>query len=239
MKDYYDIGFEIIRNAFDPSEIKQEAIRLKNIESANFTYEKDNTIRSLFSPHWYSEIIRNFVYQNPVLPKVKELIDLDLYVHQVHFNYKSAKTGGEYAWHSDYTFWQAHDGMPSDNALSVLFLLDDMTLDNGPLEILEGSHKQYVTKQDQNSWTIAHDATETDGMITEDMVSTSAYKRHTALGKAGDVILMHSNLWHKSNPNTSDFDRNILFVCYNSFNNKTTKDTRPEHIVLRDFSLVP
>lgn len=239
MSNYYDIGFEILRNVFDPTEIKEEANTLKNIKSNNFTYEQDNSIRSLFAPHWYSEIVRNFVYQNPVIPRVKELIDLDLYVHQVHFNYKSAKSGGEYAWHSDYTFWEAHDGMLSDNAISVLFLLDDMTLENGPLEMLEGSHKQYIKKQDQNAWTINHDTTETDGMITENMVSKSAYKRHTALGKAGDVILMHSNTWHKSGPNSSNLDRNILFVCYNSFENKTTKDTRPDHIVLRDFSLVP
>lgn len=239
MNNYYDNGFEILRNVFDPTEIKEEAIALRSINSDNFTYEKDNSVRSLFAPHWYSETVRNFVYQNPVISRVKELVDNNLYVHQVHFNYKSAKTGGEYAWHSDYTFWEAHDGMLNDNAISVLFLLDDMTESNGPLEMLEGSHRQYVKKQDQDAWTIAHDSTETDGIITEDMVSKSAYKRHTALGKAGDVILMHSNTWHKSGPNNSDLDRNILFVCYNSFENKTTKDTRPDHIVLRDLSLVP
>lgn len=238
-KTYDSQGFFQLTQIFDHTDLKLAAKSCEVVDSDNKIYEDSGTIRSFFAPHWYSDTVNDFVYNNPVLPYVKEILGNDIYAHQVHFNYKKAKTGGEYAWHSDYTFWEAHDGMLSDNAISVLFLLDDMTLENGPLEMLEGSHKQFVKKQDKTSWTIAHDSTETDGMITEDMVSKSAYKRHTALGKAGDVIVMHSNTWHKSGPNSSNLDRNILFVCYNSFDNKTTKDTRPDHIVLRDFRLIP
>jgi len=63
-------------------------------------------------------------------------------------------------------------------------------------------------------------------------------QRHTVLGKAGDVYVMHANMWHTSGRNTSSKDRNVLFICYNSVDNKTTKTDRPDYITLRDFSPV-
>jgi ectoine hydroxylase len=239
LDDYNQKGYHIIPNLFDPTELQLAAKNCELIKSENFTYETDGTIRSLFAPHWYSNTVKDFVYNNPAIPYVKSILGEEIYVHQVHFNYKKAHTGGEYAWHSDYTFWDAHDGMPTTNAISVLFFLDPMTAENGPLEILEGSHNHLVIKENKSAWTINHDASETDGMISEDMVSKTQYKRHTVLGNPGDTLLMHANAWHTSAANTSNLDRTILFVCYNRIDNQTTLETRPDYIVLRDFSLVP
>lgn len=239
MEEYNKKGFEILHNIFDPTQLKQEAQNLKTLNNEQVIYETNGAVRSVFAPHWASDVVRDFVYINPIIPNVKEILGNNLYLHQVHFNYKTANTGGEYAWHSDYTFWKAHDGMQSMDAISVLFLLDDMTIENGPLEIVEGSHNIPVHKKNKNQWTIAHDSSETDGIITDEMVSKTQFKRHTAVGKAGDVILMHANCWHKSAKNTSNFDRNILFVCYNRLDNAITSNIRPNHIVLTDFSLIP
>ena len=230
---------KLYKNVFDPTIIKQIAENLKTLDNKEtLIYENDNTtVRSIFAPHWFDNTLKEFVNTNPMIDIVKGIIGTDVYTHQVHFNYKSANIGGEYAWHSDYTFWQAHDGMPSVNALSLLFLLDDMTLENGPLEVLPGSENFLVEKKDKN-WTIKHDANETDGMITENMVSITGLQRHTVLGNAGDVYVMHANMWHTSGRNTSSKDRNVLFICYNSVDNKTTKTDRPDYITLRDFTPV-
>ena len=228
---------KLYKNMFDPTVIKHIAENLKTIDNKEtFIYENDNTtVRSIFAPHYLDSTLKEFVNTNPMIGIVKDIIGTDVYTHQVHFNYKSANIGGEYAWHSDYTFWQAHDGMPTPAALSLLFLLDDMTLENGPLEILPGSENFLVEKKDKN-WTIKHDANETDGMITENMVSITGLQRHTVLGEAGDLFVMHANMWHTSGCNTSSKDRNVLFICYNSVDNKTTQTDRPEYITLRDFS---
>ena len=228
---------KLYKNVFDPAVIKTIAENLKTVDNREtFIYEQDQTtVRSIFAPHWFDNTLNKFVNDNSMIDPVKDIIGSDIYTHQVHFNYKSANTGGEYAWHSDYTFWQAHDGMPAPKALSLLFLLDDMTLENGPLEILPGSENFLVEKKDK-TWTIKHDANEKDGMITENMVAMTGLQRHTVLGKAGDVFVMHANMWHTSACNTSSKDRNVLFVCYNSIENKTTKTDRPSYIALRDFS---
>lgn len=242
MMQYKKLGYTVLRQAFDPLELKKASSTMpKHFQTESFIYENDETtIRSIFSPHLLSDSVYEFVHHNPIIPTVKEILGEDIYLHQAHFNYKSAKTGGEYAWHSDYTFWHHDDGMPNPNAISCLFLLDPMTPDNGPLELLEGSHYTLVGKNETpEGYQIKHDKNETNGIISEDMVSKTGYKRHTVLGHAGDVILMHANLWHTSGPNLSDRDRNILFVCYNRLDNKTTKKTRPHYITSRDFTAIP
>jgi len=232
-------GWLMLDNVFDPAPIKDISTTIKShSDTTSFIYENDNSIRSIFSPSLFNNEINKFIKDNPIIPKVKELISNNIYVHQNHFNYKSALTGGEYAWHSDYTFWHYDDGMPNFNAISCLFLLDDMRIDNGPLEVLSGSHNLIVEKTPSNSYQIKHDSSESNGIISEHMVSLTNLQRHTVLGKAGDVFLMHANLWHTSSANTSNYDRNIFFVCYNDINNKITTTTRPSHIVSRDFSLV-
>ena len=241
MIQYKKLGYTVLRQVFDPLKMKRASSDVQMFqEKTSFIYEDDGTtIRSIFSPHQMSDGVMEFVIDNPVIPTVKEILGNDIYLHQCHFNYKTAQSGGEYAWHSDYTFWHHDDGMPNPNAVSCLFLLDEMTIDNGPLEVLEGSHSTLVSKEDTPAFQIKHDSSETNGMITEDMVSKTGYKRHTVLGHAGDVILMHANLWHASSANNSDKDRNILFVCYNRLDNKITKMKRPTYISSRDFTPIP
>ena len=234
-----DFSYKLYRNQFNHELIRKAASDLKTIKDTTyFIYESDQTtVRSIFSPHKLSNDIKEFAYNNPIIPEIKNILGSDIYLHQAHFNYKSARSGGEFSWHSDYTFWKAHDGMPTTNALSVLFILDDMTLENGALEILPGSENFLVEKKNSN-WTIKHDQTETDGMITEQMVSLTQLQRHTVHAKAGDILVMHANMWHCSKANTSNTDRNILFLCYNRLDNATTKTDRPDFITLRDFTPV-
>ena len=234
-----DFSYKLYSHMFDYAPVKKIAHKLRtHVDKEYFIYEDDNkTVRSIFSPHKLDKDIYKFAYQNPIIPEIKEILGDDIYLHQAHFNYKSANTGGAYGWHSDYTFWKAHDGMEKTDALSVLFILDDMTSENGALEILPGSENFLVEKKNVN-WTIKHDEAETDGMITEEMVSLTQLQRHTVEAKAGDILVMHSNMWHYSKANTSDKDRNILFLCYNRLDNATTKDVRPDFITLKDFTLV-
>jgi ectoine hydroxylase len=230
---------QLYKSVIDPNPIKQIANNLKSLrDTRSFIYENDNsTIRSIFAPHWFSNELNKFTIDNPMISIVKNILNDNVYLHQAHFNYKVANFGREYKWHSDYTFWKAHDGMPNTNALSLLFLLDDMTEENGPLIVLPGSESLLVNKTSVK-WTIKHDAAEIDGMITDDMVSNTGLQRHTVTGKAGDVFVMHANMWHTSGPNTSKFDRNVLFLCYNSINNKTTKTDRPDYITLKNFTVL-
>ena len=227
-------GYEIIKNCFDPKKLSACSEKLLDGKQDSYIYENDGSIRSVFAPHWYDKDVKNFVYDNPAIPRIKNLIGGNMYVHQVHFNYKLAGVGGEYAWHSDYTFWHHYDGMPKPNAISALYLLDDMTDINGPLEVKVNSHKEPIQNPPKGAWTIKHNNKE----LPEKPPSSNAYKRHTVLGKAGDVVLMHANLLHASKANKSHKNRKVLFICYNSIKNATTDTVRPGYITLKDFTIV-
>ena len=227
--------FEVLLDIFDHKPLKSEAKRLESIaRDDTYILENNGSLRSIFAPHWRSYIVKNFIYNNTVIPFVKEQLGDDIYVHQCHFNYKKAHTGGEFAWHSDYTYWHNMDGMPNPNAVSVLYILDDMNIDNGALQILPESHKLPVETFETNSWTIKHSADENLGI----MASKTAYKALQLVANAGDCVVMHANTIHASNANLSENDRTVLFVCYNRLDNKTTKNMRPDYITLRDFTRV-
>lgn len=231
--------FNVLANVFDPTNLKQESLYLENtLNNDTVIYEDNASVRSIFAPHWESKIINDFIYNNNALEYVKLFLGNEIYVHQCHINYKHAKTGGEYAWHSDYTYWYNLDGMLRPDAISVLFLLDDMTHDNGPLTVLPNSKDFPVPKIDDKVWTIKHNAEESQGIVSNDNIA----KQHTTpvqlTGTAGDVVTMHANTLHYSAANSSLQSRNVLFVCYNRLDNKITKNNRPNHIVLRDFKPV-
>jgi len=228
------LGYEIIKNIFNPEPLITASEKLIKQKKDSYIYENDGSIRSVFSPHWYNTDVEEFVYKNPAIPRIKELIADEIYVHQVHFNYKLAGVGGEYAWHSDYTYWHHYDGMPKPNAISALYLLDDMTEENGPLEVIQESHLDPVGEPPNGNWTIKHNSAE----IPDNIPSKNAYKRHTVTAKAGDIILMHANLKHASNANKSHKNRKVLFICYNSLKNATTEALRPGYITLKDFKTV-
>ena len=231
--------FNVLTNVFNATALKEEALHLeKTLRNETVIYEDNGSVRSIFAPHWESKIIKDFIYNNNALEYVKSVLGDEIYVHQCHINYKHAKTGGEYAWHSDYTYWHNLDGMLRPDAISVLFLLDDMTQDNGPLTVLPNSKDLPVPNIDDTVWTIKHSSSESQGIVSDNDIARQHIKPVQLIGSAGDVLTMHANTLHFSGANTSSQDRNVLFVCYNRLDNKITKNNRPDHIVLREFNLV-
>src|SRR3546814_10424765 len=53
--------------------------------------------------------------------------------------------GREFYWHSDFETWHVEDGMPRMRALSMSVLLAENTPHNGPLMVIPGSHRTYLT----------------------------------------------------------------------------------------------
>lgn len=172
-------------------------------------------------------------------------------VYQSHINFKRAFTGGDFAWHSDFTFWHYDDGMRIPRALSVMVFLDDVTAANGPLMVIPGSHRTWFprdwSKRPENvSEALLHDSRE--GEIEYGLYRTHELQMLTVdrnmpvvpiTGKAGDVVFMDGNLVHASGPNLSDKDRRIAFVVLNSEENPLDNpygggEPRPEWITQRE-----
>ena len=113
---------------------------------------------------------------------------------------KAAHTGSNLPWHQDAgLFW----GLSRDPELQIWTALDDAPLESGCLEVFPGSHKLGL-------------ATPLGGVVPGPQVLAAlADERALAVpAAAGDVMLLHNHLWHRSGPNRTAHPRRAFTVCY-------------------------
>jgi hypothetical protein len=113
---------------------------------------------------------------------------------------KHAGGGSDLPWHQDGgKFW----GLDRDPVLQVWTALDDAPLDGGCLEVVDGTH-------------VAGLATPLGGVVPKDHVERAdADERALALPTAaGEVVLIHNHLWHRSGRTRLGKPRRGLSVCY-------------------------
>ena len=83
-----------------------------------------------------------------------------------------------------------------------------MTLDNGPLEVVPGSHRGPLYEH----W---HDGVFT-GVVGSEVVEMARAEAVPCIGPAGSACLMHGRLLHGSGPNLSDSARTLFISAYRS-----------------------
>ena len=66
-----------------------------------------------------------------------ELIGPSIRFHHGKVNSKLPGTATQVKWHQDFPF----EPMTNDDMITALLFVDDVTLENGPLEVLPGTHK--------------------------------------------------------------------------------------------------
>ena len=96
--------------------------------------------------------------------------------------------------------------MTNDDMITCLLFLDDVTLENGPLEVIPTSHKGPLYPH----W---HNGIFT-GAIDERIIEPQRDTIMKCTGRAGAVCLMHVNLLHGSAPNLSDGPRTLYITTY-------------------------
>jgi hypothetical protein len=96
-------------------------------------------------------------------------------------------------------FW----GLDRDPVLQLWTALDEAPLDGGCLEVVDGTH-------------LAGLATPLGGVVPKDHVERAdAESRARKLpAKAGEVIMLHNHLWHRSGRTSLGKPRRALSVCY-------------------------
>jgi len=165
----------------------------------------------------YSKIVDMMCLDNA--EKAATILDTDaVYVTQTKINSKLPGVGESWEWHTDFATWGPLDGIKTNNLLTLMIFIDDVTEENGPVRVIPQSHEiEYSTMKDSSAGyemlcTPAHDVEmaldRVDGRI------------ETLTGKAGDAYIFHSGLLHSSSVNESDKRRSILFITYNSCYNR-------------------
>lgn len=199
-------------------------------------------VRSVFAVHDNNDIFRA-LSKHPKLQAITSyLLGSDTYIHQSRINFKPGFTGKEFYWHSDFETWHAEDGMPAMRALSCSIALSDNYAYNGPLMVIPGSHKTFISCVGKTPDDHFKDSLRKQeyGVPDHDNLRIMAEEKgiHMPVGKAGSVLLFDCNLMHGSSSNISPFPRSNVFMVYNSVDNRLVnpysgQKQRPEFIATR------
>jgi hypothetical protein len=113
---------------------------------------------------------------------------------------KSARGGTELPWHQDGgNFW----GLDRDPELQIWTALDDAPAEAGCVQVIDGSHKAGL-------------ATPLGGTIPADRALARRAEENVMPlpARAGEVILIHNYLWHRSGNNATGRTRRAFTVSY-------------------------
>ena len=156
-------------------------------------------LRRIKLPHTQSEVMRDLMYSDHILAPARDLIGPDIRMHTTKLNMKKAGYGAAVEWHQDYAFYPH----TNDDILAIGVLIDDMEIENGPLQVFPGSHKGPVYDHHVDGVFAGAILPEAVGLDVKDAVPL--------MGPAGSISIHHGRILHGSALNRSDKARRILF----------------------------
>jgi len=154
-----------------------------------------------FTPH--SDLLRRLLREGALVEVASQLLGEPALLYKEKVNYKLAGGAG----------FAPHQDKPAypyvDRVLSVMVAIDDSTVENGCLEVVDGLHGE-VLEQDER------------GCIAADVVDRLAWSPVEMA--AGDCLFFHALTPHRSGPNASGHDRRALFPTYNGASEGDLRD---------------
>jgi ectoine hydroxylase len=250
--DFYEQnGFLVLDQFFSLEEIADWRSELKRLGDVYRKEEAEHVIlepesrevRSIFAIHENNECFKKLAEHPRLVEIANYLLGTETYIHQSRINFKPGFTGKEFYWHSDFETWHVEDGMPSMRAFSCSIALEDNFHHNGPLMLIPGSHKKFIScigKTPENHFKQSLRRQEY-GVPDPDSLEMLRKEGgiHTALGSAGSIVLFDCNTMHGSNSNITPDPRSNVFLVYNSTENKlqepySGQKPRPLYIASRE-----
>ena len=222
-KQFWTDGFLLVENAINDRQLK----KLKKTfldwvnESRNYKTDYGETmdgrprfdlqpghssdvpgLRRIQSPEEISEVFADVMRNGRSVDMCAELIGQGIRFHHGKVNSKLPGTATKVNFHQDFPF----EPMTNDDMITCLLFIDDVTLENGPLEVVPGTHKGPL----YSHW---HNGVFT-GSVSDEILAEHEDKIIRCTGKAGSVCLMHASLLHGSAPNLSNKSRTLYISTY-------------------------
>ena len=240
MHDYSDEGYVFVPELLPVGDIRAviaELPELCALQRPEVIFENDSqTVRSLMNVHTYSTAADKLIRNRVVIDPVKQILGSDVYVFQCVLNLKRAFTGDIWQWHQDFSTYLIDDGMPANRLVNVLIFMDEVNEFNGPLMLVPGSHRGEAIKNDVDDATTSYPIRALDNSRVASAVEVNGIV--APKGPAGSVIFANTNIIHGSASNVSPWDRVLISLTLNSVENKHQDSSRPEWVVMNNFSPV-
>lgn len=154
---------------------------------------------------------------NPLFERIaRAVIEGDIVTYRAILMNKAAGGGTHLPWHQDGgSFW----GIDRDPELQIWTALDDAPVAAGCVEFVPGSHGGGLARP-------------VGGTITpEAALAANAEARAVPMSaRAGDVMLIHNHVWHRSGKNTTEHPRRAFSVCYMSASTRCMRKKRAPRV---------
>lgn len=250
LQAYERDGFLLLENLFSADEVAQLLAEVERMtrdpaivrREEAITEPGSSAVRSIFMVHVLSPLLARLTREPRLAHVARQILGSEVYIHQSRANMKPGLKGKEFYWHSDFETWHVEDGMPAMRALSCSVLLTDNTETNGPLMLVPGSHRQFIscvgeTPDDHYKQSLKKQEYGVPDPVSLQLLAEQGGIR-TMTAPAGSVVFFDCNTMHGSNSNISPWPRANVFMVYNSVENvlaqpKCGLTPRPEHIATR------
>ena len=161
----------------------------------------EELVGKIFWLHFWDPSVGAFITSRKLVTYLSQLIGPSVSCYDSQFIFKNRGAAGQ-PWHQDTWY---HRLEPSGQVAAWL-AITDATPENGPLWVVPGSHKDPIHNVEPDRRPEARGGyVEITGRDTSGEV--------VALLNAGDLLLFHSSIMHKSTDNTSDGPR-VALVCH-------------------------
>ena len=213
--DAYDTkGYLTIKNVLTEDQLEElRRVTDEFVEKSRDVTSNDNTfdlepghsaaspsLRRINHPVSKHPVYAQYARYDPILDNVECLLGPNLRFHNNKLNMKNPGHGSAVEWHQDWAFYPH----TNDDLLEVGIALDDMTLENGALMVIPGSHKGKTWDHHQDGLFV--------GAITDSTFEPSGAVSVTV--KAGGITMHHVRMVHGSRPNRSEMPRRMLFIGF-------------------------
>ena len=250
---YDEKGYLNVEQLVTPEEVELFRAELQRLsddpvvraDERTVVERKSQEVRSIFEVHKMSDVFDRIANDPRVVGRARQLLGSDVYIHQSRVNFKPGFKGKEFYWHSDFETWHAEDGMPRMRAVSISISLTDNYTFNGPLMIMPGSHKTYIscvgeTPDDNYKMSLVQQEAGTPDPATLTRYA-DLHGIDVLPGWAGGATMFDCNCMHASNSNITPYSRSNVFIVYNSVDNACVEPyaaskPRPTFIGARDFT---
>jgi len=222
---YQQQGYLVVKGFCRPDEVNKlyqtalddDAMR-KNALDLNDQSGKKTRLSLWFTPG--NDVFGYLTRSERMISSVAQILDGDSPVCHFHSKLmqKEPKVGGAWEWHQDYGYWYKNQFMFPDELVSVMVALTEANKQNGCLQVIKGSHKLgrvnhgFAGEQVGADMVMVNNALKTMELVYVEL-------------EAGDALIFHSNLLHRSEANLSDRPRWSIISCYNLQSNLAYNET--------------
>ena len=213
VEHYHREGYSVYPGFLSGGEVAAFHAEMEAITADNTLAHHDNTrlemepkqapdgtlVRRIYEPCTYYERFREFSESDRLLDCVEQLLGSNILFHYSKINMKPAGIGSPVEWHQDLSYYP----LTNRDSVSILFYLDDATVQNGCLQVIPRRHQTSLMEHSSDGLF--------RGRVTEPVDATQAVPLE---GEVGSAIFMSCMTPHASVTNTSREPRRTLILSY-------------------------